>query len=342
MNGGFYDFSGLSFRGRREINEDSIVCLKFQDNFWLLAVADGVGGEVHGEFASSFVISAITDYLNIKAQKEIKESQLKQLLSEVFEYAQFFLKEKKSEMPWLSGMKTTLSILLLFKNKYVCGNIGDSPAFLFSNNKIKKLIQEHTFNNESNFPNKTSTSYNFNVLTKVVDGGSDKPDIYPDNQNFYKLSSGQTIALCSDGIYSDTIKNFNHYRKILKKNIPVEKKNIELIEKAYNNKSTDNISVILLEAKNKLNSIKNPRDIKNRLNKKYVLLLLISITIILLIILLLDITGYYPINQFSSPVFIKDSVFNQNILKDNYLNIMDSTVTDSLSSTDSVNKVQTK
>jgi len=311
---GLYDFSGLSFKGRRVTNEDSIVCLKIREGFWLFAVADGVGGASHGEFASRYVINAITDYLTSKTQKEINGSELKQIIGELFDYAQLILREKLSDNPRLSGMKTTLSILLLFNNKYACGNIGDSPVFLHSDNKISKLVKEHTFNNETNFPNKSSKAYNFNVITRVVDGGSDKPDIYPYGQDYYHLKKGETIMLCSDGIYSDVIKSFNFYKKILEKEIAVEQKNIEIIQKAYDNKSTDNISVILIEAKNKLYSInKNSRNLKIRLKRKYVLLFLISLTIFLLSILLLDFTGYYKFNNYSQPLISKDSIINKSV-----------------------------
>lgn len=308
----FYDLSGLSYKGKRAVNEDSIVCLKIIDDFWLLAIADGVGGGVHGEYASKYVVNAITDFLILKSQEGIIDSQLKPLLTEIFDYAQDIISEKILELPRLSGMKTTLSVLLLYQDKYVCGNIGDSPIFIYSDNKLTKLVKEHTFNNETNFPNKNSTAYNFNVLTKVIDGGADKPDIYPVARNFYQFQKGETLVLCSDGIYSSVIKSFNFYKKILSKEYSVEQKNIEIIQEAYNNESTDNISVILFEARDYREPIyRNPKNKKHYLKRKHVLLFLISLTLLLITILLLDLTGYYQFYNYSPVYSIQDSVVNE-------------------------------
>ncbi len=279
-------FSGLSFRGKREKNEDNFICLQVHDDFWFFAVADGVGGSSYGEYASRYVVNALADHLIDNVTPPIRHHDLKRILLELFELAQYFISEKVKENPGLAGMKTTLSILLLLENRFVCGNIGDSPIFSFSGKNLVKITNDHTFQNESNFPNQQKASYNLNVLTRVIDGGTDLPDIYPFNEFSFRFNDGQTIALCSDGVFSDSIKHFSAYKSILSQKDPLENKNLQIIEKAYEGNSSDNISVILISKGKQVGKPLKLKQKESLISKKTILIFLISSTILLIMLLL--------------------------------------------------------
>ena len=105
--------------GVREHNED----YAFAGNN-LIAVADGVGGNVFGEVASEIVATAI-GYLDDRIYKFAPEEELR----EAAEYANFRLQVAIERKPDLLGMATTLTALRLDGSSIVVLNIGDSRAY---------------------------------------------------------------------------------------------------------------------------------------------------------------------------------------------------------------------
>jgi PPM family protein phosphatase len=241
----------FSEKGKREANEDSCTAQRIGDETYFLAVADGMGGKKGGEIASKLVISNISEYLKKTFKKNISDNDLKGIISEAFLIAQNAISSFNFNNPSLKGMGTTLSLLLVHNKSYAWGNIGDSRIYLAGNTDIKLITEDHTFisdylkSGRKELPANVLASYS-NIVTKIIDGGKDEPDIYPSIKKCNLLEEGNIFLLCSDGLIIDKSIDLSHiFYNIISKNGSLRRISRNLVKWALENGSDDNISVVI-------------------------------------------------------------------------------------------------
>jgi len=247
------DFFGLTYVGRRSNNEDSFLAHKFKDDVYFFAIADGMGGANFGEVASKLVIKTSFKILNEEIPQINASKDLKEILERIFYSAQEQLHNQIKNDPSRNGMGSTLVCLLIYKGVYVWGNIGDSRLYRANNSQLEPLTIDHTHiqeflkDSDKQLPKSVLSKYG-TFLSKALDGGNDKPDIYPFGKDYEILEKDTLFLLCSDGLISDksTTKNEsveNYLFGIKALNETAE----QLISSAYYNGCQDNITVILAE-----------------------------------------------------------------------------------------------
>jgi PPM family protein phosphatase len=247
-------FDGISFIGRRKNNEDAILKLKIDENTYCFAVADGMGGAEGGEIASSEALKVIE--LNVKELFLINQEDspdLKGCLEYAFGKAQEKIAKLINKTPSLSGMGTTLTVLLVHNERYAWGNIGDSRIYRTDGDIIELITLDHTYIEQYRREHKTEVSENIarqygNIITRSIGGNEDKPDLYPTDKDFEKLKPGTLFLLCSDGLITSKIADSGkaflpfilHYKDL---KTTAE----QLIAKAFSDGSSDNISIVLAQ-----------------------------------------------------------------------------------------------
>lgn len=196
-------FSVKSDKGKvRELNEDSFLIMS--DNQGLpdfFMVADGMGGHNAGEVASRAAVDYAMDFI-LQFKEEINTTQnIEKVLREIVYKTNekvFALANSNEEN---HGMGTTLIISMALEDKAYFAHVGDSRAYLVSEDKIKKITIDHSLVEEliklgelteeeaANHPKK-------NIITKALGcTESIEPDIYEIN-----LQKNDIIILCSDGL----------------------------------------------------------------------------------------------------------------------------------------------
>ena len=247
------NYYSLSFVGRRKNNEDNCIAVSLDSNIYFFAVADGMGGMAAGEVASQIVIDTAIQYIKKALSSNLTYDNMKETLFKAFKAAQVALANKIHNDPSLSGMGSTLSCVLIYDDKFVIGSIGDSRVYLLRNNKLNQITQDHNyitdyFNKEGKMPDKNQVRQYGHFITRALDGGSDTPDIYPNDHKYHTLKRGDAFLICSDGLITDKSdydnKNFIKYL-IGTPSLEIAAKN--MISEAYYEGSTDNISVVLVE-----------------------------------------------------------------------------------------------
>ncbi len=262
------DFYSLSFLGKRQNNEDSYLSVKLDKNNILLAVADGMGGAVAGEIASKIAITTLQDFIRSHLKTLNDNTNFKEILNEVFNKIQVAIKQKIVENPELKGMGTTLSVLWIYKQQYIWGNLGDSRIYFLNNKIIKQITRDHTFiqdyidTNKKPVPPEIANQFG-NYITRSLDGGNDKPDIFPLNKPVEVLTDNCAFIICSDGLLPNKLDNLNHqYHSIFLQSKTLEQASSSLIKFAFDNGSTDNITTVLAEFGEIKRKIKLSRKIK--------------------------------------------------------------------------------
>ncbi|MBO6303530.1 MAG: Stp1/IreP family PP2C-type Ser/Thr phosphatase [Selenomonadaceae bacterium] len=127
-------FKGTNIGSVRKNNEDALFATQ---NLFL--VADGMGGCVAGEIASSLLVETVKNYLNNK--KHIDELILKDSI--ISANAAILNKVKKN--PEYHGMGTTATMVYVDGNIAYYAHIGDSRLYLFRDNALKQVTEDHSY-----------------------------------------------------------------------------------------------------------------------------------------------------------------------------------------------------
>ena len=227
----------------RDHNEDSVIIVRNNENSYLMAVADGMGGHSCGEVASSLVIKYLGHHFQEGFYNMDKDSAVNFVNDSVNEVNSMIFKYQQ-EHPESRGMGTTLVMAILTKDYLLMANIGDSSGFIIKDNKLHKITYDHTLVNllvsagelseeaAKNHPRK-------NVLMKAL-GANDpiEADIYDCDMNV------DGIFLCSDGVTN--MLEVPQIEKVLESELEIEEKVVKLVHKCNNRGGLDNISMAYL------------------------------------------------------------------------------------------------
>lgn len=191
----------------RDHNEDNYLV---DPNLSLFVVADGMGGHAAGEIASSVAVHEVREA--IKKQKEViagfkKSGSVLQRQTVLTLLEQAILTACKSvyqcaqEDSERHGMGTTLSLLLLARNRAFIGHVGDSRIYRSRQGKISQITEDHTVINEliksgRIKPDEAFNSPYKNAVTRAV---GVHPSVEVDTFDF-AVQAGDNFLLCSDGL----------------------------------------------------------------------------------------------------------------------------------------------
>ncbi|MBU5590869.1 Stp1/IreP family PP2C-type Ser/Thr phosphatase [Clostridium sp. MSJ-4] len=228
----------------RSLNEDYIGTLISED-IKLFIVADGMGGHNAGEVASKIAVESITDYFKLK--EDISEEDLENELKKAIIYAneKVFNLSHKDEV--YKGMGTTITACIIYKNKVLVANVGDSSCFILEKNNIIKITKDHSLVQEliddgSITESEAAHHPNKNIITRAVgtylDIDIDVFDI--SNKHF------DAILLCSDGVTNEISKEELVYMIVESTCESYEELCKHIVEEAKKRGGRDNISLILV------------------------------------------------------------------------------------------------
>jgi len=246
-----YVTASHSITGHRPQNEDSILVVGLGDDGLFMAVADGMGGQPHGDVASRTVMEGIRSFLLKNFAGNLKPANLKHVLSECFALAQYIIRKQVLDDPSFKGMGTTLTAMLVYREYYVYGNLGDSRLYAAGPDYQRQLTSDHTYVAEYMDRYRAPMSREFllrygQVLTKAVDGRLDEPDLYPENEPWLELQPGEIFLLCTDGLILDKSESTPDYISAeIGRSGTLQQAAESLVSYALDNGSTDNISVVL-------------------------------------------------------------------------------------------------
>lgn len=247
---------GLTVKGRRNENQDSILHFQPSADTFFLAVADGMGGAAGGGVASSEVLNLAYHYMQDEFGHTQHPKDLKGVLSELYRRAHQLIREKAQLDPDLEGLGTTLACVLAQGNQFVVGNLGDSRTYLLRADQLYQCSIDHTYISELQKerpgepidPNFVS-AYG-HIVTKTLDGGNEPPDLFPPEHPGFALAAGDLLVLCSDGLITDKGAGPQMLSQQLQNTRDLKTAAESLVSEALEAGSMDNISVVLARVEN--------------------------------------------------------------------------------------------
>ena len=235
----------------RTIDEDSILAadLSFGVNsesskFLLLAVADGMGGHAKGEEASKIALNAIAravipELSNDTPFTELLEKGIQNANQDILDYT--------AKHPESSGMGTTSVCAVVKGNEVHLANVGDSRAYVISDDEIRPVTKDHSYVqalvDEGKITQAEAREHpKKNIITKAV---GISPSIEAD-KSILTLGSDESLLLCCDGVIAHLTDEDIH--KIINDSPDPQSACQKIVDTANERGGSDNISLIILSA----------------------------------------------------------------------------------------------
>jgi serine/threonine protein phosphatase PrpC len=189
--------AGLTETQQRRRNED------FYDYLWVdgvgcWVVADGLGGHQGGEVASRLAVESIMTAFD--GQPEISLEAVTRYL----QAAQQALLSRQKEDSLLSGMRTTIVLLLAEPGAAIWGHAGDSRLYHFRGGRILNRTKDHSVsqalaNSGEIKPEEVRFHEDRHRLLRVLGQDEDfRPTIIKTKQF---VEAGDAFLLCTDGFW---------------------------------------------------------------------------------------------------------------------------------------------
>ena len=235
---------------KRPNNEDAFLA---DDCLGLYAVADGIGGHEGGEVASRISLETLSEVLhNAFARDRTAPAsrispatdQYVSVLRDAVTLANTAVLQAAAKNPALSGMGTTVTVVLLRSRTAVLAHVGDSRAYLFRDGTLKQLTQDHSFVAEQVragliSPEQAWISPYRHVITRSV---GIHPDVHADLGTF-EVKQNDTLLLCTDGL-TEMVRDDDIARILGGETPPAAAET--LIRRANDNGGVDNITVVVV------------------------------------------------------------------------------------------------
>ena len=234
----------------RKTNEDRFAA---DERLQLLVVADGMGGHLAGDVASSLAVDTITGF--VRRSEEEGEcswpygidphlSFCSNRLRTAIHLANRRVFRAAEKYDDYTGMGTTVVCALLSGNQLSIGHAGDSRLYVLAQGQLTQLTTDDTWEatllagtHDRAFP--APAGHLRHVLTNVL-GAQESAVIH---LREFELQGGETLLLCSDGIHN--VVEDSELGQILATEDPLPDLGARLIEAALARGTRDNVTAVL-------------------------------------------------------------------------------------------------
>ncbi|MCR3760724.1 PP2C family protein-serine/threonine phosphatase [Clostridium felsineum] len=235
-------------------NQDNFLVKIYENNnqdIGLFVMCDGMGGLSFGEVASSISVKSFKEWFDKNYERVINEKDENQIINfmvKVIEVVNKKIREYGEKE--LAKVGTTISALLLCKDKYYIVHVGDSRIYKI-NKEIKQLTEDHTLvamNVKNNImtEDEAKSSARKNILTQCV-GVKENIEVF---KQYGRINKNDVFILCCDGLYNkfEEKELYDEIKKIKNAidNDVLQNTAQEFVNRVKERGEKDNISVIIV------------------------------------------------------------------------------------------------
>lgn len=249
------NYFGKSDIGKsRTDNQDAFLSVALADGVALFAVCDGVGGASGGDVASMLCCEVfcrsmseqLSSHLPLK-KAPIPESSVKFMMTHALRHAHEAICERARADEELIDMSTTLvALLILGQTAYVL-NVGDSRAYMISDDELLQITKDHSYvqdliDHGRLDPALAATHQHRNIITRSVGYSANAtPDLY---KIALERKAPFFFLLCTDGL-TGVLSDRDIYKALVGFG-SLRSKADKLINMANAGGGGDNITVMLV------------------------------------------------------------------------------------------------
>ena len=203
-----YDHAMAQALGRRDCQEDALIgSFAVGSDLGFVVLADGMGGHAAGDIASRIVVTEVFSELMFRApQIGASQADIPTVLRDAAQAADHCIAAHVLTDPGTRGMGATLVAPLIVRDAMWWISIGDSPLFLFRDNMLRQLNEDHSLAPQIDYMMANGmidravglTHPDRNILTSALFGGQiaqiDCPSVP------LPLQAGDIVIAASDGL----------------------------------------------------------------------------------------------------------------------------------------------
>jgi len=187
-----FTYSG---KGKRVTNEDYILYKSLSETSSIFLLADGMGGYLHGDIASSLACNSISEYLSSNLEKDDIPGSITQSI----ESANSAIRLKRDSLKTKLG--ATIAGALIDKDKAYLFWVGDVRIYHFRSDTILFQSEDHSLLNQmrkNGIVSTTDLTRYRNIVTRSLMG-----DNFQDPLPLLvaQVCPGDTLIICSDGLW---------------------------------------------------------------------------------------------------------------------------------------------
>ena len=214
----------------------------------LFAVADGMGGALAGEVASSLAVETLGNEMARHAREVspdgLDDEGYAEVLKASIEAANACIRGEGESNPQRRGMGTTLTVVWARANRAEIAQVGDSRAYLFRAGHLRQLTKDQSLvgkliEDGIITEDEAERMAGRNIILQAL--GTDEPLEIAHQSEL--LHPGDTLMLCTDGL-SGVVNNRDLEEELRKGGQPEEVCN-RLVDLANRRGGPDNITVLL-------------------------------------------------------------------------------------------------
>ncbi len=162
------------------------------DNRLIVAVADGMGGHLSGEVASSEALHNFQFFFN-DIPSGLDDEHFKTMMAAWLQSINAIIDSKGRVDETLKGMGTTLVGLCAYEGQVFSLNCGDSRLYRLRHGSLSQLTTDHSFNKEVGIEKHCS------IITNCIGGGANS-SFFDIERMTDELLPNDIYLLCSDGL----------------------------------------------------------------------------------------------------------------------------------------------
>ncbi|MCD6389922.1 MAG: serine/threonine-protein phosphatase [Desulfobulbaceae bacterium] len=221
---------------KKKTNEDRVCAKQVNEDTWLFAIADGLGGQPGGAVAADAAMAVMENF-------QPQAGDLEQQVTDILLKANEEIIKKGELQPNFCCMGSTADVVLLRDYKVYWAHIGDSRLYHLRKNQLKQVTSDQNLAGELFEEGQISEEERdvhpgLGFLTQSL--GED--DIEPDSGSF-QLYPRDLFMLCSDGLHDLISRKTIEY--VLRGNLDLEIMIEVLKREALAAGGDDNIGLVL-------------------------------------------------------------------------------------------------
>lgn len=232
-----------SRQGPRQYNQDRLA-YSYSKDALLLVLADGMGGHRHGEVAAQLAVKTLTDAFQRLAVPLLNSPA--KFLTDHIQQVHDMIENVTQRDELIESPRTTIVAAVIQRGFLYCAHVGDSRLYHFRDGHLLFRTEDHSvvqslYKKGVISKEEMATHPYKNKIYNCV-GGEQTPQI--DLANRVELAEGDTILLCTDGVWG--FVSDPQIKEILHQNNDIAETTTKLLDNAEfaADENGDNMSAI--------------------------------------------------------------------------------------------------
>ena len=207
----------------------------------LFIVADGMGGQNAGEFASRYTVETI-----VKTVSESEKKDAVSILEEAISSANSYLLEHARENEGMAGMGTTIVAATVKGSELSVANVGDSRLYI-AGKEMRQITKDHSLVQEmvrmgELDAEKAKSHPDKNIITRAI-GAQENVKV-----DFFEvaLKPGEKVMMCTDGL-TNMLEDTELFAILSEPGKNLAEKVEKMVNMANQNGGKDNITVVVFQ-----------------------------------------------------------------------------------------------